>query len=287
MHHTPIDFADYFLCNPRITTAATKDQYRFALADFSAMLGRKPMISDLSDQNLNKFTTWMIRERRLSPCTANERTGRLVAYWRFLCSTGVLIRQPLVTRAHEPRRAPVAWTIEELRQLVASLEKLPGRVSGIPARDWWRAVVLCCWSSGERISAMIALKWSDVKGRTIFIPAEARKQKTADAVYHLDDQAVAALDAIREPTREKVFPWELSKCYLWIRFGRIVKRSGLATGRERSFHCIRRSVASHYTALGGDATAALGHSDRRVTAAYLDPRIVVAPQVSDVLPKIG
>ncbi len=49
---------------------------------------------------------------------------------------------------------------------------------------------------------------------------------------------------------------------------------------------MRRTVASQYEVLGGDATKLLGHFDRSVTEGhYLDPRVVVRPQAIDRLGK--
>ena len=54
----------------------------------------------------------------------------------------------------------------------------------------------------------------------------------------------------------------------------VLRRAGLPIDRKRKFHCLRRTVASYYEAAGGNATEFLDHTTRRVTQAYLDPRIV-------------
>jgi hypothetical protein len=47
---------------------------------------------------------------------------------------------------------------------------------------------------------------------------------------------------------------------------------------------MRKSSASHYeAALPGAATEMLGHSSRKITKAYLDPRLTAAAQPADVL----
>jgi hypothetical protein len=46
-------------------------------------------------------------------------------------------------------------------------------------------------------------------------------------------------------------------------------------------------VASHAEAAGMNATELLHHSTRKVTLAYLDPRIVKRPQAADVLFRPG
>ncbi len=94
---------------------------------------------------------------------------------------------------------------------------------------------------------------------------------------------MAILSQIRLPQRDLVFPWDRAQNYLWKVYGKIRKKAGLPAGRRDSFHRLRRSVASHMEAAGGNATDQLRHSGRRVTEAYLDPRIVVKQQAIDFL----
>ena len=71
------------------------------------------------------------------------------------------------------------------------------------------------------------------------------------------------------------------------RMGRIMLRAGLPDSREFKFHAIRKSTASHYEAAGGNATKLLGHSSRKVTQTYLDPRIVQTTPAVDLLFRPG
>jgi integrase len=75
--------------------------------------------------------------------------------------------------------------------------------------------------------------------------------------------------------------------YLWHKFGQVLARAGLPTDAKSKFHRIRRTVASYYEAAGGNATELLGHSSRKVTTAYLDKRVVQAPQAIDRLWRLG
>lgn len=78
-----------------------------------------------------------------------------------------------------------------------------------------------------------------------------------------------------------VLPWPYHPTYLWDRYTTLLERFGLPSGRESKFHRLRRSVASHYEAAGGNATEFFGHSSRKVTRRYLDPRIVTPPTPID------
>ena len=71
------------------------------------------------------------------------------------------------------------------------------------------------------------------------------------------------------------------------RLGEIMERAGLPNSRLYKFHSIRKSVASYYEAAGGNATELLGHSSRRITKAYIDPRICCKPSPVGVLFRPG
>ena len=66
-----------------------------------------------------------------------------------------------------------------------------------------------------------------------------------------------------------------------------MQRAGLPDTREYKFHAIRKSTASHYEAAGGNATELLGHSSRKVTQGYLDPRIVRTKPAVELLFRPG
>ena len=113
--------------------------------------------------------------------------------------------------------------------------------------------------------------------------AETRKFGLADKMSELPPVAVEALRAIGQPCRDLVFPWPKCESELWTQYGKILKRAGLTRDRKSKFHRMRRSAASHYEAAGGNATELCGHSTRRVTRAYLDPRIATVVQPARLL----
>jgi len=118
----------------------------------------------------------------------------------------------------------------------------------------------------------------------LVIPAEVRKGQAEDRTYRLSAESTGWLETIRRPKRDLIWPWPFAESYLWIAYKRLRKRAGLPSDRRSSFHRMRRSVASHFEAAGGNATELLGHSDRRLTQrSYLDPRFCKAPQAVDRL----
>lgn len=273
----------YFSSNPSIRSPKTIAQYGYALANFAEALGHVPTIADLTDDSISVMLAFLVR-RKLKPKTINERAGRIVALWKWLYLRRRIDTLPQPQQLPVPRTTPLAWTKAELDQLLGACAYQGGMVGDLPASWWWASLHYVLWDSGERIGALIQSRWEWISDGWLIIPAEVRKSQTEDKTYRLSQESVAWLDTIRRPRRDLVWPWPYAESYLWIAYKKLRKRAGLPTDRRSSFHRMRRSVASHFEAAGGNATELLGHSDRRLTKrSYLDVRIVKAPQASDLL----
>lgn len=285
MHGTLTNICEtyYFPNNQDIRSPKTVRQYEFALADLAEALGHPPTLLDLTDDSVSRLLAHL-RARGLRPKTCNERAGRILALWRWLYHRRKIDSLPQAQALPVPRKIPLAWSHSELDQLIDACGRVNGFVGDLPASWWWLSLHYAMWDSGERIGAMIQCRWEWISGDWLIIPAEARKGQTEDRCYHLSPESTGWLDAIRRPKRELIWPWPYSEPYLWQRYKQIRKIAGLSTDRQSSFHRMRRSVASHFEAAGGNATELLGHSDRKLTKqSYLDPRFVRPPQAADKL----
>jgi integrase len=274
-------FAPLFL---RGRSPRTKALYESTIRTFSRHLGRLATLDDLTDDTATRFLSALCDDG-YSPYTINKERDNLLAMWRFACRKGLVRLWPDVPPEIEPERVPQAWTEAEMTRLFIAIDRLKGWVAGVSAAAWWRALHLVAWDSGERISALMDVQWEtvDLPGGWLLVPAAVRKGGKTDRLYKLADDTVAALYAIRFPPRDELFPWPFNRTYLWQKYEPILKAAGLPVNRHSKFHRIRRSVASHFEAAGGDATKLLGHSTRKVTKAYLDPRIVPEKQACDLL----
>lgn len=285
----------YFPRNSDISSDETKRQYGFAIDNFEESLGHVAYLSDLTDDQLVMMTTWMQRQRkdgkpRFAVKTVNERTGRIRAFWGFMFRRGHVPTFPTFAKLREPKRVPVAWKRPELDRLIEACRNAEGMIGPIFACNFWLALHYCMWDcAGERITAMVSSRWDwltiDDLGRTwLTIPAEARKSQSEDRAYRLSPDSVGALELIRAPRRPLIWEWPYCKPELWTRYKELRQGAGLATDRKSSFHRMRKSVASHFEAAGGNATKLLRHSSRQVTEdSYLDPTVVGDPQSSDLL----
>jgi integrase len=175
-----------------------------------------------------------------------------------------------------------------LKKLVSFARVEKGMIGDVPARIFWPALIQVLWQSAERIGAIMSTpKTSYVRPR-LLVSAEHRKGGKRDKLYSFSNSVCDLLDVLAKSNSEpELFAWPKNRLYLWDRFGKIVARAGLGGGRRCKFHQLRRSAATHFAAMGGDATSLLDHSSPRVTKSYLDPRFVdIGPKPCDILPAI-
>lgn len=276
---------------------STRKKFRQSIALLERILGRPPVLSDLTDDLVAAACNLKIQNGR-SPATANGVRGKLNALWTLAAKRRLIDSYPTMPRMKEYHRVPTAWTQNQLSRLWAACREQPGEIAGIPASDWWSNLHGVIWDSGVRIGAVVAilkgkpkltgLEWErvDLHERTIMVIAEHQKHK-GDQRFSLHADTAGSLDKQRPRHDRWVFPWPWCEATLYGHYKRILKRADLPCGRRDKFHRMRRSVASWYEAAGGNATDLLGHSARKVTMCYLDPLIVGPKGPADVLFRVG
>jgi integrase len=271
----------FFPLRLSIRAKNTRNQYAYACNDFAAVLGRRPTMADLSDDNLVRLTHYLLGpDRNLAERSANERVGRLKSLWNWLAKRGELRTFPTVLPVPEPERIPRAWDTDQLRRLFLSFEEERGMIFGITAKVWWFTLHAWLWNTGERKGATFALRWEhlDLERAVATVPAKIRKGHRKSAVYWLWPQTVKLLAAFRHPPREIVFPLPGnagSDDTFYHSYRRILRRAGLPDDRYSKMQAMRVSYATWLKAAGGDATTALMHSSDSVTRQhYLDPRLL-------------
>jgi site-specific recombinase XerD len=83
--------------------------FHVAFEQFAAFLGRRPVLSDLSDQVVAEFALWRIACGR-SAATATRLAAAICALWRFAANEGLLNFWPAVVKV-----PTVAFTTPVLR----------------------------------------------------------------------------------------------------------------------------------------------------------------------------
>lgn len=203
-------------------------------------------------------------------------------------SQGEILPFPEVPIMRAPTRVPVAYTSDDVALLIREARRLTGTISGIPEGNWWASLLLCLWESGERINAVMHLKWRevDLAGRRITFRAETRKNQTRDIDRQISPTLAAWLSERVQTSNAMVWPWDRNPCRLWGRLKGIAQRAKV---QYRGFHGIRRAAVSYAEAACPGAGQKLAdHSSPAITVkSYLDPRIVPqGPNAQDLLPAL-
>jgi integrase len=274
----------YFLLNTKIRNEHTRTQYRIALRNLSDALGAPPKLEDLCDDSVALMMRGLL-DKGLATPTINGRRDCIHSLWTWLAKRGHVAVWPTTPALDEPQRTPRAWSEKQLRALfnAAALER--GTKRGIPKWQWWTLLLSLLWDTSERIGAILECRWEhvDFDSRWLHVPAECRKGRKKDMAYLLSPETVAELRMMRRRSPEFLLPPIYNYAYLWQAYERLLKTAGLPVDRKSKFHRIRRSVASHFEAAGGDAQRMMGHSSRAITEGYIDPSICVPPQATQRL----
>lgn len=257
--------------------------YKHSINRYSDYLGREATLEDFDDL---KVSTYLARLVGLSPYTIEKERCQLVAMWNFAARRGLVPKFPTVYASRLPERTPMAWDQKDLFSLLGSCKREDGDIDGVPAGKWWISLHLVLWDTGERIGAIRALQWGWLRGNVLHVPAEVRKGKTRDRVYHLHQTTCEMLQQIADPHRRMIFPWCRSETSLYYHYNRILRRAGLPTDCKSKFHRMRKTVATFFKRAGGNPTELLDHQSSQTTKAYLDPRFLEEPQAKDLLFRI-
>ena len=264
----------------------TIELYGFTLDAYSESLGHECAVEDFDELLVARFLS--ARKRTHAAATVAKDRSQLRALWEFAARRGLTPTFPTIALVKIPERIPEAWLTEDMVAILASCDKEQTTIADIPSRLWWRAIVLLAYETGERITPILSLPWSNVVGCTVMFRAESRKNKTRDIRRGVSVECADALWAIKQGRSgdQLVFPWDRGHTYIWGRLGIILERAGMPHNRYCKFHRIRKTTASYFEAGGGNAQRLLDHADPATTRKYLDPRIVKTPQACDLLPSV-
>lgn len=281
-------FADFYRpLRLRGRSANTTRLYENTIRQYSRFLGREATTADLNDLSVARYLEH--RSSCRSPYTSEKERNQLCSLWRCASDRRIVDARPCVPQSPLPARVPQAWSVEELRRLLAHASVAKGKIGDVPAHVFWPAMILALWQSAERVGAILAVKKEDYSRPRIMVRAEYRKGGKRDKLYTFTEGACDLFDVLaKSKNGPHLFEWPKNRLYLWDRFGKLLAAAGLGGGKRCKFHQLRRSAATHYCAGGGDPTALLDHSSPRVTKAYLDPRYIdTGPKPCDVLPEIN
>ena len=259
--------------------------YGCTIRSFSKWLRYEATVDDLTDLTLSRFLDHRASIR--SPYTVEKERSQLCSLARFAADRRIIQMRPEVPPAQLPEREPQAWSIDSLHALMRSAAATRGTVGTVAASVFWVSLISVLWETAERIGAVMACSPGDFTAPHLLVRAEYRKGGKRDRAYRLTPKTC---ELVRQTAgAQRIFCWPQNKTYLWRRYADVVARAGLGHGRHLAFHMLRRSAASHFHALGGDAQALLDHRNPQITQRWYLARWLTDknPQPCDVLPSLG
>lgn len=246
--------------------------YRTALNCWKRFARETP-IDKIDTELLSRFQSHLLTS--IKPVSVNTYCNHLMVLLRFAADEdqAVIDKPPRWRKLREPKRVPLALTTEEFGKVLAT-----ARAWNLPsnAADWWTALLLTCWETGLRYTALLSLRSIDVlfDSATLYCQAETQKDKEG-MCYELPPHVAEAIRKIHDPKRELLFPRDVTIETVGKWFRDILNASNIYApkGCGMRFHRLRKSKASYTHAAGGNAQQVMGHSSQAVTVRYLDPRI--------------
>lgn len=273
--------------------------YLATLARFRDFLGREPVVDDLDDLTVSKFIRWRrvtqhSRWKLVSPASLAKDSAHIRTLWNWLAkkrskrSDGELIEFPDYARPKVPKPVPKAYKAEELAKLVEAARHRKGEICGKPAAWYWTTKLQAMFQTGERIGAVMEIRWSqvDLDHCTLTFLAATRKGHRETITRPITRDLAKMLSVQKGPPEARVWPWlddrEPLSAYNSLRV--LCRVAGVP---YKPFHAIRKSTASYLKRAGISAKKQLGHSSEEMAEThYYDEEITGRESNLDYLPDI-
>jgi integrase len=273
--------------------------YEATLDRFRDFLGHEPTVDDLDDLTAAKFLRWRqttqhSRYKLISPASLAKDSAHLRSLWTWLAkkrwkkSNGELLEFPDYARPRVPKPRPVAYTAEELSALVRAARNRKGLVAGKPAAWYWLTKLQAMFQTGERIGAVLALRWRevDLERCTLTFLAATRKGRQETITRAITPELARLMATQKGPPDALVWPWledrKILSCYASLKV--LCRTAGVP---YHPFHSIRKATASYLKKAGKSAKKQLGHSSEEMAEThYYDERITGVESALDFLPPL-
>jgi integrase len=249
------------------------DTLRWSIRAWEKYAGRRLSTADLNAQTLNAYLDWMREHRK--PDTLRSRRGNLLTLWKYAFDEEIIDEAPRkVRKLRRTPRLPEAWSVAEVRQLIAAAADLPGVFWKTPIRraTWWGSLIRSAYDTGLRLGDLLAI------GRFQVAPVmQILQHKTGRAVVvQLRPSTLAAIDqTLADQARDLVWPLWARRQTFYEHFLQLVDVAGIRRG---TFKWLRRSAATQLERIDpGRGTQLLGHSSRTTTETWYLDRAQLGP----------
>lgn len=240
----------------------TVKSYCSCFAQFLAHIHPKS-VDAIDEKDIHDYMLYLINERKLSLSAQNQAINAIKFYLEK-----VKREERKVYTIERPRtlwQLPVVLSEEEVKALINSVNN--------PKH---RCILFLLYSSGLRMSELLALKWEDIDEERKVIYVRQGKGKK-DRVTLLSVKLLEALKEYRQKYNSTVWVFEGAakepSPYSCRSVNNIIKRCASKAGISKnvSAHTLRHSFATHLLEAGTDLRyiqSLLGHNSSRTTERY-------------------
>ena len=263
-------------------------------------LGREAVVDDLDDLVIAKFLRWravtpQCKRGVISPASLAKDSAHIRSLWSWLAkkrwkkANGDLLEFPDYARPRVPKPRPVAYTADELQRLISAARHRKGYVvPGLPACWYWPTKIMAMFQTGERIGAILSLRWGevDLERCTLTFLAATRKGRSETITRAISPELAKMMAPQKRAADALVWPWlegrRMLSCYASLKV--LCRVAGVP---YHPFHSIRKSTASYLKRAGKSAKGTLAHSTEEMAERhYYDERITGTESALDYLPPL-
>jgi integrase/recombinase XerC len=232
-------------------------------------------VRQLNQTIIRAYLVDLLRRNRKS--SAGRKLSAVKTFCRFLRRRGIIEHDPAagILTPKKEQQLPVHLTVDDMVRLLEA----PRADTPDGCRD--RALLEVIYSSGLRVSELIALDWDDLDAQLELVRVRGKGGK--ERLVPIGKRALTAVQGYREripqlcrgrlPDPRAVFLNRRGQRLTTRSIGRIVDHYILAAGiaTKASPHALRHSFATHLLNAGADLRAIqelLGHASLSTTQKY-------------------
>ncbi len=265
--------ADYGLLHD--VQPATLHQYAVSCRLFDQWAGHAVRLDELDERSLSLFLAHYAASG-VSPSTVRAKRVQLLSLWRAASDEGFCdLPTKRIRPAKVPWKAPVAWTMAEVVQLLSACDTLPRLHScGLRRSEWFSLAIRVGWDLGLRWADQVYRLRCDMIGVNGVVAFTQHKTGRL-VIGRLSESTLEALrSSLAYIPRDLATPWHGSHETFNAQMRTLVRKSGIRIG---TWKWLRRSGATDVELQqAGAATRHLGHAPGSSIAArhYIDPAIL-------------
>lgn len=257
----------------------TTVSYRADLLDFRQFLlsigDSLPPMDGIDHLTIRSYLA-NLQDRQLSRSTVLRRLSSLRSFFRYLCRREYLDVDPTEALAtpKAQRKLPNFLELTEVESLLSA----PDTMTIIGLRD--QAILELLYSTGMRVSELLALDLSDVDGQSAIVKVQGKGKK--ERILPVGKVALAALDNYLARRHELGGDKASQAIFISQRGNRIpdaksirrrIEKYAAAVGIQKKItpHTLRHTFATHMLNAGADLRSVqelLGHASLSTTQIY-------------------